>query len=204
MTNKEIKHNFEITLKKGIFGFSKCPNCGTNICVICGTSFHKCKKCKENIYITWKEPESDYRTIGDKIKSGIISGILISVFIIILGIFLSEEYKSPESKKIEQTKTLTEEEKMANQANKCAKHLTKLIKISMNDPKSYEHIDTVYFYYDNHILISTKFRGKNAFGAIVFNEIKAQYTLDGEFVQFYENIYDLYKKNDKEEWVSKE
>jgi len=57
--------------------------------------------------------------------------------------------------------------------------LTKLIKSSMNDPKSYEHVETVYWDMDDHLIVRTKFRGKNVFGGVVLNWILAKVDIDG-------------------------
>lgn len=46
---------------------------------------------------------------------------------------------------------------------------TELIKASMNDPNSYEHVKTTYVDGGDHLVITTTFRGKNAFGGVVVN-----------------------------------
>lgn len=60
---------------------------------------------------------------------------------------------------------------------------TKLIKQSMNNPKSYEHVKTTYAEYDNYIIVLTQFRGTNAFGAVVTNYMKAKYSIDGKLIE---------------------
>jgi len=52
--------------------------------------------------------------------------------------------------------------------------LTKIIKKSMNDPNSYEHVETVYWDMGDHLVVRTTFRGKNAFGGVVKNWVKAK------------------------------
>lgn len=52
--------------------------------------------------------------------------------------------------------------------------LTKLIKKSMNDPDSYEHVETRYFDMGDHLVVTTTFRGKNGFGGVVKNWVKAK------------------------------
>ena len=49
----------------------------------------------------------------------------------------------------------------------------------MNDPKSYEHVETVYWDMDDHLIVRTKFRGKNVFGGVVLNWILAKVDIDG-------------------------
>jgi len=57
--------------------------------------------------------------------------------------------------------------------------LTKVIKASMNNPKSYEHVETVYWDRGDHLIVQTTFRGTNAFGGVVTNWVKAKVDLDG-------------------------
>lgn len=64
--------------------------------------------------------------------------------------------------------------------------LTKVIKESMNDPKSYEHVDTKYWDMGDHLIVTTTFRGKNAFGGVVKNWIKAKTNLDGNVLEVIE------------------
>lgn len=64
--------------------------------------------------------------------------------------------------------------------------LTRLIKDSMNDPDSYEHVETKYWDIKDHLIVNTTFRGKNAFGGTVKNTVKAKVSLDGENVEILE------------------
>lgn len=57
--------------------------------------------------------------------------------------------------------------------------LTKVIKASMNDPDSYDHVETVYWDKDDYLIVRTTFRGKNAFGGVVKNWVEAKVDLDG-------------------------
>lgn len=50
-------------------------------------------------------------------------------------------------------------------------NLTKKIKESLNDPKSYEHIDTSYRDLDSILIVNTIFTAKNAFGGTVKREV---------------------------------
>lgn len=52
--------------------------------------------------------------------------------------------------------------------------LTKLIKKAMNDPNSFEHDETVYWDQGDYLIVRTKYRGRNAFGGLVSNWIKAK------------------------------
>lgn len=60
--------------------------------------------------------------------------------------------------------------------------LTKVIKASMNDPDSYDHVETVYWDKGDHLIVRTTFRGKNAFGGVVKNWVKAKVDMDGNVI----------------------
>jgi len=61
--------------------------------------------------------------------------------------------------------------------------LTKLIKRTMNNPNSYEHVETTYSDNGDHLIVSTTFRGTNAFGGVVTNRIAAKVSLNGTIIQ---------------------
>lgn len=63
------------------------------------------------------------------------------------------------------------------------RNLTSMIKESMNDPKSYEHVETRYLEDGDFLLVTTKFRGTNAFGGKVINTVSAKVDLDGNVVE---------------------
>lgn len=52
--------------------------------------------------------------------------------------------------------------------------LVDLVKENMNDPKSFEHVETRYDDNGDGITVYMKFRGKNAFGGLVLNEVSAK------------------------------
>lgn len=62
-------------------------------------------------------------------------------------------------------------------------NLERLIKKAMNDPDSYEHDETVYWDRGDHLVVRTTYRGKNAFGGVVRNFVKAKVSLDGDILQ---------------------
>jgi hypothetical protein len=63
------------------------------------------------------------------------------------------------------------------------RNLTKFIKANMNDPDSYEHVETRYRDNNDHLIVQTTFRGKNAFGGVVINTVIAKVSLDGEVLE---------------------
>ncbi|MBD1399048.1 zinc ribbon domain-containing protein [Pontibacter sp. JH31] len=66
------------------------------------------------------------------------------------------------------------------------RNLERAIKGAMNDPDSYEHVETKYWDMDNHIVVLTKYRGKNAFGGKVLGSVKARVSLDGDILEVIE------------------
>ena len=62
-------------------------------------------------------------------------------------------------------------------------NLERFIKDGMNDPKSYEHVETSYVDMGTHLIVKTTFRGKNGFGALVRNTVAAKTSLDGEVLK---------------------
>lgn len=56
--------------------------------------------------------------------------------------------------------------------------LTEMIKMSMNDPKSFEHVKTTYIDYGTHLMVTTTFRGKNGFGGVVKQRVVAKVDLN--------------------------
>lgn len=63
------------------------------------------------------------------------------------------------------------------------KGLTNLIKASMNDPGSYEHVDTRYVDNIDYLIVITTFRGRNAFNALVKQTITAKVDLEGRVIE---------------------
>ncbi|GAA4100538.1 hypothetical protein GCM10022392_26420 [Mucilaginibacter panaciglaebae] len=65
--------------------------------------------------------------------------------------------------------------------------LERYIKGNMNDPDSYEHIETTYSDKGSYLIVVTKFRGKNSFGGKVINYVKAKVDLDGNVIKIIDN-----------------
>ncbi len=61
--------------------------------------------------------------------------------------------------------------------------LTKLIKNAMNDPESFEHVETTYWDMKDHLVVMTTYRGKNAFGGVVKNFVKAKVDMNGNVIE---------------------
>jgi hypothetical protein len=55
----------------------------------------------------------------------------------------------------------------------------------MNDPESFEHIETGFWNVSSHTVVVMKFRCKNAFGGKVINSIKAEVLWDCKMLKIY-------------------
>lgn len=65
------------------------------------------------------------------------------------------------------------------------RELEKYIKTQMNDPDSYEHVETRYADKGDYIALTTTFRGKNKFGGVVKQTIRAKASISGELIEVY-------------------
>lgn len=78
-----------------------------------------------------------------------------------------------EKQAIENQKIAARKERISKQFSPwdgAHRNLEKYIKKSMNDPKSYKHDETTYSDKGSYILVQTRFRGKNSFGATVYKQ----------------------------------
>jgi hypothetical protein len=66
--------------------------------------------------------------------------------------------------------------------------LESFIKKSMHDQKSYKHAETRYTDTGDFLIVQTSFRGKNAFGAVVLNSVKAKCDLNGNVIEIIEQL----------------
>lgn len=105
-------------------------------------------------------------------KLGIVIAALFAVGMI--GSVCSNCGKEPEKPKT--AEQLHEEEigKCFSQWDGSHVELAKSVKNAMNDPSSYEHVETRYLdKKDGTLLVTMKFRGNNAFGGKVLNAVNA-------------------------------
>jgi hypothetical protein len=63
----------------------------------------------------------------------------------------------------------------------------RMIKQTMNDPDSYEHVETRFADEGDYIRVFAKFRGKNAFGGIVVDSATADFTITGDLIRIVED-----------------
>lgn len=127
-----------------------------------------------------------------------VSGFLVlGVIVLVLFAIFSPSDSNTRSEDAEATPTITVEELRKKNIEAqfslwdgSHNQSVELIKDNMNDPKSFEHDETTYFDQEDHLIVVTTFRGKNAFGGVITNTIrtKVDVTESGEFVNV--NIFE--------------
>ena len=60
--------------------------------------------------------------------------------------------------------------------------LERAVKKAMNDEKSFEHVSTQYSYKKDKVIATMTYRGSNAFGAKVIEQITGTFNYDGNLV----------------------
>ncbi|MFK5895068.1 MAG: zinc ribbon domain-containing protein [Pseudomonadota bacterium] len=92
--------------------------------------------------------------------------------------------KNAKDKAVADRKTLIE--KSFSSWDGSHRGLESTIKASMNDPGSYEHVETRYGDKGSYLFLQTTFRGKNKFGGVVKQTISAKASLEGKILQIYD------------------
>ncbi len=92
--------------------------------------------------------------------------------------FIAMEKKALKQKGEHEKRMQKFEEKCLSSWDGSHRELVKLVKQNMHNPKSFEHVDTRYGITGDYAGIVMVYRGTNAFGAIVTNNIKAKVSLE--------------------------
>lgn len=138
-----------------------------------------------------------------KLQNGKGTGGCLLMILIIISIYIfgkitmqnnntSTTSSSPQTN-IVATPTLNAEELRSNKITNLFSlwdgsfyNLNVFIKSQMNNPKSFEHVETVYWDMKDYLVVRTTYRGTNAYGGIVTNWIKVKVSLDGEIIDILE------------------
>ena len=153
-----------------------CPECKNEV----SSQAESCPKCGYVVKKSQKETKS-----GSGCGIGCLAIIAIIVILGIIGSFLDSDSNSSNSSTPKTAEELHREriEKHFSSWDGSHRGLTKVIKQSMNDPSSYDHVETTYGDKGDHLIVKTTFRGKNAFGGVVTNWIIAKVDLNGNVVE---------------------
>jgi hypothetical protein len=89
--------------------------------------------------------------------------------------------KQDSIKKVKERKELVE--KYFSKWDGSHRGVEKYIKDNMNDPDSYEHEKTSYIEFSDYLVVTTKYRGNNKFGAKVLQENTFKVDYNGNVVQ---------------------
>lgn len=60
--------------------------------------------------------------------------------------------------------------------------LVSAVKEQMNDPGSFEHVETRYVDKSDHLLVIMRFRGRNGFGGVVTQTVSAKIDMSGNII----------------------
>lgn len=120
-----------------------------------------------------------------KISSHILSVLVVCFFLFIaLGSDDTDSNKNTDG--TPKTERQIQLEKQFSSWDGSHNTLTELIKKAMNDPDSYEHVETKYWDMKDYIVVRTVYSGKNAFGGRVKNFVKAKFDNDGNLLEIIE------------------
>ncbi len=120
---------------------------------------------------------------NQSMKTGCI-GLIVIVLIPIVWFALNSFYDK-EVTKSSSTKSARQERIEAQFSHWDGSHrkLTKRIKASMHNPKSYKHVKTAWVDHGDYLNVVTQYRGENLFGTTVTNFVTARVSLDGEILE---------------------
>lgn len=140
------------------------------------------------VFIDWKRAHVALKIYG--VFSASVFAIMIIAAIASDEPVETKEQTKEVKKQPAKPKVLTaaqKEEKRKEQYEKCFSawdgshtNLKYYIEDNMNDPDSFEHVETVYYDYKSHLVVETTFRGNNQFGALVKNTVKAKVSTDSK------------------------
>jgi RNA polymerase subunit RPABC4/transcription elongation factor Spt4 len=154
-------------------GMIPCPECKKEISETADT----CPNCG---YQLTPEKIADIKKEEQQIQKGCGIGCL-SVIVIFVILYMIDSFSSEPKTKEETRKEQIEKHFSAWDGSH--RGLTELIKKSMNDPGSYEYVETVYWDKGDHLIVKTTFRGKNVFGGVVKNWVMAKVDLNGNVIE---------------------
>ena len=189
---KEVSENAYACTNCGVppkDGDRYCNNCGVDtkpnamICDSCGESFGT---------VAYKSDDKTEKKKGINISTT-QGTLIIIVFVFAFGtvmrlfVDLDSSYEnSPSASPSPEQESKSRKEIIDDQfCPWTGKHLrvVSYVRMNMNDPSSFDHVETRYLDKGDHLIVYMKFRGKNAFGGIVANEVTAKVDLNGNILE---------------------
>lgn len=150
-------------------GLINCPECKKQI----SDSAEACPKCGFKFTPESMSTEKEKQKKASKAAG---FGCLAIVLVFFLIIFASP--KQPAAPEIPKTRA----EKISGLFSALDGKLyglTSYVKQNLNDPKSFEHVQTTYSDKGSYLVVKMVYRAKNGFGALVLQSITAQVDLAG-------------------------
>lgn len=127
--------------------------------------------------------KSNNSSVNNKYDLLFLWGVGLTVFVLLFFMGTCSSCGNNSSPKTPQELRKAQVEKVFSQWDGSLPALTTLIKESMNDPSSYEHVQTRYVDNKDHLIVRTTFRGKNAFGGLVTNSVTAKVSMSGKIIE---------------------
>ena len=156
----------------------------------------KCKACGNLISKTARScPQCGRKVRRTRLLTWIVGGVFAVIIFNIVFTSNRQDQKQEKSPPVSRQKSSKERIKSPEELRKekIERHfslwngshrgLTRFIKNAMNDPRSYEHVETSYIDKGDYLKVKTTFRGKNMLGGIVKNWIWAKVDLEGNVVE---------------------
>jgi hypothetical protein len=108
---------------------------------------------------------------------------LLVVFSFLFMAFGSDDENDKNADGTPKTERQIEVEKQFSSWDGSHPKLTEMIKNAMNDPDSYDHVETIYWDMGDYLIVRTTYRVKNAFGGVVKNFVKAKVDMNGNVLE---------------------
>lgn len=157
---------------------------GMPICSKCGSELNdkgSCPTCASNsAYSASKRGKSSSGGYSSSDwLSAFIAGLLFLGFLFYMGSDDSEPLTDAE-RRIERI------ERQFSAWDGSHYNLERTIKAAMNDPDSYEHVNTGYVDDGDSLRVQTTYRGRNALGGVVTERVTARVSMSGEVLEILE------------------
>lgn len=137
-----------------------------------------CKECSQKISDKAKTcPHCGFKKPSETFSKIVLTTLLLIFFIIALG-----QHELDRISKLSPEDARAENIKQSFNRDGSHKMTTRLVKMRLKDPDSFQHINTSYVENENHLDITMTYRAKNSFGGYTQSTIKSQAKPNGELI----------------------